>query len=91
MEKISRELKEGVDWEGLAGWLDLNTGGIRTYCNTAGNNLAQCYRRNLVQLYCEHTAKSPQQVAEDMARVLEHEMKNRIVAKNLWQLTFGEL
>ena len=91
MEKISSELMEGVDWEGLAGWLNLKTEEIRTYCNTASNNPAHCYRRKLVQLYCDRTAKSPQQVAEDMARVLEDKMENRIVAKKLRQLDFGEL
>ena len=39
----------------------------------------------------QRTAKSPQQVAEDMAWILENKMENKIVARKLWQLTFGEL
>ena len=91
MKNISREMKEGVDSEGLAAWLDIDTGGIRTYCKIESNDPAQCYRKLLVELYCERTAKSPQQVAEDMAWVLKNEMENRIVAKKLRLLNFGEL
>ena len=86
--KISDVIEKVVDWNGLAGWLGIDAKKITEDCK---NEPVQCYRRTLVRIYCDRTAKSPQQVAEDMARVLEDEMENRIVAKKLRQLIFGEL
>ena len=88
--KVSSAI-EKVDWDVLAGWLSVYTDGIRTDCNIQSGKPAQCYRRRLVEIYCEHTAKSPQQVAKDMARILENKMENKKVARKLRQLTFGEL
>ena len=96
VEKISSVLlqMEVEDCEDLTGSLGVSIVGIRKYC-AMDIKQAQCYRRRLVQLYCDRTAKSPQQVAEDMATVLEDEMemmenRNKIVEK-LRQITFGKL
>ena len=88
--EISSLIEEAGDWEALAGWLGVSTGGIKTYCNVMSDDLALCYRIRLVGLYCDRSAKSPQQVAEDVARILENKMKNKKVASQLRLLTFGE-
>ena len=90
--KISKVIEEVVDWAGLARWLCINPNNIITHCNIIESNvLTSCYRRKLVEIYRDRTAKSPQQVAENMARVLEDEMENKEVASELRELSFGEL
>ena len=92
--KISQVIEEEEDWDGLARWLGIvtvDTNKIRTYCIFMEINvLTLCCRKKLVEIYCYQTDKSPQQVAEDMARVLEDKMENRAVARKLRELTFGE-
>ena len=81
-------------WEDLANWLGLDDEviAINTLCNK-DNQPAQCCRKRLVQIYCDHTGKPSQQVAEDMAWVLEKKMKNKNVAGKLraLKLNSGEL
>ena len=87
--KITSVLMEVAGWEELAGWLNMNDGivSINSYCKSEP---AHCCRRKLVQLYCERTAKSPYQVAEDFARALEDGMKNKKVANKLRKLQYCE-
>ena len=82
---------EVENWEDLAGWLGVDKNEIETECNRKAINLAHCYKKRLVRLYCDRTGKSPQQVAEDMAWIYEHRIKNKRVAKELRLLTFSEL
>ena len=71
----------GVDWEELAGWLDLDdTTRITTQCKVHSLELALCYRKKLVEFFCDHTGKSTQEVAKVMARVLEDENCSQIAA-----------
>ena len=94
MMEISAVLKEVVDWEELAGWLGIGTGDIheiRSYCNMASDKPSHCYRKRLVKVYHESTAKSPREIAEDFAWFLEHKMRNKMIALRLQQLSFSEL
>ena len=72
-------------WRELAGWLNIEPEGIKSDCSRDGD-LAQCCRRKLVEVYCDSTAKSPQQVAEDIAEILEDEMSNKRAANELRML-----
>ena len=90
---ISSVLMRVEDWEGLAGWLNVDKPviiRIKTDCIRDSGSLADCYRKKLVEHYCESTAQSPLQIARDMARVLENKMSNKKVASQLQHLTFGE-
>ena len=88
--KISSVI-EVKNWEDLAGWLGVDEDGVRTECSSKGSNLAHCYRKRLVGIHCDRSGKSPQQVAEDMARIYEDKMENKRVAMELRLLTFSEL
>ena len=85
---IAAELKSLSDWEELSGWLINNKGIIRENCLARTTAVAECCRRELVRTYCDMSSVSPQQVAENMADVLDKKMKNRRIAKALRQLNF---
>ena len=82
-------IRDVEGWEQLAGWLDVSPGEIREVCNRE-SDWARCYRRRLVEIYCDRTAKPPQQVTEDMAKIFEDRIKNKRVADKLRLLTFGK-
>ena len=88
--KISAVIKEMVGWEDLAGWLAVGEDEIRAYCMRE-SDLAHCYRRRLVHVYCDRTAKPPHEIAEDIAAISENEMNNKKVANKLRLLIFSEL
>ena len=54
-------------------------------------NVATCCRMELVQHYCDKTARSLRQVADDMADVLENCMSKKTQADKLRQLMFSKL
>lgn len=85
---IAAELKSLSDWEELSGWLVESTVLIKENCLARSSVVAECYRRELVRAYCDMSSVSPQQVAENMADVLDKKMKNRRIAKALRQLHF---
>ena len=90
VQQIVSELGS-VDWKVLAGWLDVGTDGIEENCLKQGGDLATCYRMRLVKRYCDKTAHSPRQVADDMADVLENRMSiKKKQAGKLRQLTFSK-
>lgn len=88
-EKILQALLSESHWETLAGFLGVEDGvleGIWAHCGTQGSVSATCYRRQLVRHYCDKKAQDCQQIAIDMANVLEHHMGNKRLAKRLRQL-----
>ena len=87
MTKISNVIEDVVNWEKLAGLLNIDSDKVQEDCKMEPS----CYRRKLVKKYHDQTDKSPQQVAEDVARVLEDEMENKKVSNKLRKLSFGEL
>ena len=64
--------------------MNINSDLIRENCATSPA-LAECYRRDLVRSYCGESGHGPQQVAEDIANILEKDMKNKKIAQNLRQ------
>ena len=73
--KISHVQEDIVDWEGLARWLNLKSGTveeIKTTCRLESTSIASCYRRKMVNYYCDmQTSDSSTKVAEDIAQVLD--------------------
>ena len=88
--RIAQEIASVVDWEGLAGWLEIeDTSNIKADCHKEGGEFSVCYRKKLVSKYCDMTGGSAQQVANDFADVLQKRMGNRKMANILRQLDFG--
>ena len=85
---IAAELKSLSDWEELSGWLVESTVFIKENCLATTTAVAECCRRELVRTYCDMSSVSPQQVAENMADVLDNKMKNKRIAKALRRLHF---
>ena len=91
--EIAGVLKFVSDWEKLAGWLNVDNGvvvEIGTYCRTQGSISAACHMMNLIKHYCEKTARSPRQVADDMADVLETRMDIKLQADKLRKLKLSK-
>ena len=65
------------DWKGLAGWLSVDTIPIEEDCALQTNSRAMCYRRELVQRYCDRQLSGPSKVAESIATALEKMHHNR--------------
>ena len=76
MQEIAEGLKAVVDWEGLAGWLNVSSGDINTIIENCdrSNTRAQCCRRELVETYCYQRGGDPERVKEDIRHVLESKM-----------------
>ena len=86
-------LKDVTNWEELSGWLNVKSSvvdGIKENCLKQGGDLATCYRMRLVKHYCEKTAHTPRQVADDMANVLETNMINKLQADKLRKLKLSK-
>ena len=89
VQMIAAELGEIDNVEGLAGWMNIKFGLIKENCGSS-TAPAECYRRSLVRGYCGKSGHGPQQVAEDIAAILEKDMKNKRVAQILRQLKFAQ-
>ena len=86
-------LEEVTNWETLSLWLDVESGvwsWIKDDC-LRQKNVATCCRMELVQHYCDKTARSLRQVADDMADVLENCMSKKTQADKLRQFMFSKL
>lgn len=83
--KISQVLEGIADWEGLAGWLNLNRGAvddIKSDCRLGSSSIASCYRKKMVEYYCDmQVYDSSTKVAEDIAEVLDSVNKKRYAEK----------
>ena len=77
VQEIAEGLKGVVDWEGLAGWLNVSSGDINTIIENCdrSNTKAQCSRRELVKTYCDQRGGDPEGVKEDIRHVLESKMR----------------
>ena len=90
VQTISNVLSGVENWEGLARWLDLERGPIQAKCLPKLNGAKhECYRRTLVQQYCEKCG-SREEVVEKIAQVLEEKMNNKLKAQQLRKLSCGE-
>ena len=92
VQTISNELSGVDNWEGLAGWLDIESSPIQSECQPKLNGAKhECYRRSLVQRYYnKHPSEGPKEVAEHIAQVLEEKMGHKLQADQLRELRFGE-
>ena len=92
VQTISKVLSDVDDWEELAGWLDLASGPIQAECLPKLNGAKhKCYRRSLVRRYCDKCLSgSPEEVAEQIAQVLDEKMDLKRKAQKLRELRFGE-
>ena len=83
-------LLEVDDWAGLASELDIKTGdknSIQSNCKAgSGLDVAKCFRRSLVQMYCDSTGLEVEEVAENIAQALEMMNKKRqaTIIRNLY-------
>ena len=81
MNKIADVLLEVDDWKGLASELHIKTGdqnSIQSNCKAgSGLDVAKCFRRSLVQMYCDSTGLDVEEVAENIAQALEGETMNK--------------
>ena len=89
VQMIAAALWDVYDFDGLAGWMNIKFGPIRENC-ASSTALFECYRRSLVRSYCDESGHGPQQVAEDIAAILEKDMKKKRVAQILRQLKFTQ-
>ena len=89
---ISEVLSSVVDWERLAGWLELPNGPIQVECQSKPNGAKHnCYRSSLVRRFCvKFPSGSPKEVAERIAQVLEERMDHKWQAQQLRELRFSE-
>ena len=89
MNKIAKVLLEVDDWKGLASELEISAGDVKSIeanCkDSSAADLAKCYRRGLVQIYCDSTGLDVELVAEAVASALET-LGNRKQANNLRKL-----
>ena len=86
---MARELEALDNPAGLAGWMDINFSRIKQNC-ASSLALAECYRGSLVRSYCDKTGLSSQQVAAEIANILERDMNNKRIAQLLRQLDFSQ-
>ena len=90
MVKLAKELGT-VDWNILAGWLDIQQGkvdGIQAQCLRDGGELAQCYRINLVRTFCESEDVTAEVTREKIAKALV-DMGQNNKAGNIRRLELG--
>ena len=82
-------LLEVDDWAGLASELDIKTGdqnSIQSNCKAgSGLDVAKCFRRRLVQMYCDSTGLDGKEVAENIAQALEM-MHHKLQANEIRKL-----
>ena len=80
------------DWKGLALLLDLASSRIETECAQESSGARhECYRRSLIRRYCDKCPSgSPEEVAEQIAQVLEEKMGHKRQAQQLRELRFSE-
>ena len=91
MQKIAVVLEDVRNWETLAGLLNINSHIIKTNCAPSTDEWAQCYRRKLVETYCEQQSSGdPRVVAIKLADKLEEDMGLKRQADKLRSL-FGKL
>ena len=93
LQKIVGILKDITNWEELSGWLNVKSSvvdRIKENCLKQSGDLGTCYRMKLVKRYCEKTAHTPRQVADDMANVLETNMTNKLQADKLRKLKLSK-
>lgn len=83
VQKMAKVLENVRDWEGLAGMLHIDSETIKENC-VRSLLWAQCYRRELVRTYCH---RHPYTFGEDIAGVLEYDMKEYYVAESVRQLS----
>ena len=88
VEDMCQVLADVEDWQGLAGWLNVETITIEERC-ASSNSPAMCCRRELVRRYCNRLLSQPRKIAEDVAQVLER-MDHKRQAEELRQLKFGK-
>ena len=81
-------LADVEDWQGLAGWLNVEVIPIEERC-AQSNSPAMCCRRELVRRYCNRQLSHPSKVAEDIALALER-MDHMRQAEELRHLKFGK-
>ena len=90
MQTISNVLSGVDNWEGLAGWLDIESDPILTKCRSKSNGAKhECYRSSLVRRYCQKSG-SREETVDNIAQVLEEKMNNKWKAQELRKLRFGE-
>ena len=90
MQKIATVLEDVKNWETLAGLLNINSHIIKTNC-APSTELAQCYRRMLVETYCDQqSSDDPRVVAIKLADKLEEDMALKRQADRFRSL-FGKL
>ena len=66
VNKIADVLLEVDDWTGLASELGIKTGdrnSIQSNCRAGSDNVAKCYRRRLVEMYCDSSGLRIEEVA----------------------------
>ena len=91
VQKIAAALEEVVEWETLAGWLNINSHIIKSNCAYSTDEWAQCYRRKLVETYCkQQSSDDPRVVAIKLADKLEEDMGLKRQADRFRSL-FGKL
>ena len=91
MNKIAEVLTEVKDWEGLANELNAKRGttdGFKTTCRADTSSLAKCYRRELVNWYCDSTGYELGVIVENIAKALE-ELDHKRQAAELRALKFN--
>lgn len=83
-------LLEVENWESLASRLGINYNTIKTNCGTSSDH-ASCFRSRLVKMYCDtlEASYSMEMIADNIAQVLDEEMKKRRPASILRGLTFS--
>jgi len=84
VNKIAEVLTEVRDWEGLANELSIKRGAlddIKTTCRAEAAT-AKCYRRELVNWYCDSTGYELGVIVENIAQALE-ELEHKRQAKDL--------
>ena len=79
----------GVNWEELAGWLNIEQELIQEKCQSKLNgDKYQCYRKTLVEKCCKRFG-NPEEVVKKIAQELA-KMDNNLKAQQLKKLSFGE-
>lgn len=93
MTTIAEELATVINWEALAGWLDVKQGkidGIDSNCKVKGGNVAECCRSMLVRTFCESLKSGTvKDVVENIAEALEKMGKN-LQASKIRKLDLGK-
>lgn len=88
IERIVAVLLKVDDWETLANWLEINYYSIKTDCEI-NSGRASCFRRRVVQTYCDRQLSDLETIAGNIAHILKNEMGKWKQGKELEDLTFG--